>query len=160
MSISLKSPHNAPRFASPWMELRHREEVRDRIRQLMQERGVNAEMISDAIGIKERSVRYWISPSKPGGIEYKNVKKLAEFFDVEPSWIWSGREKGATPDVLEALNGAGHAQLDRIEKKLDALLRNWDARWALLEAAPVEESSQAAPRRARGSSAKGKQAKA
>lgn len=84
--------------------------------------------IAEGVGVKERSAIEWASS---GGISEPNAKKLAALFGVPFDYIWRGPESD-TPDPFAHVNG-GRSQLDRIEAKLDQLLRENIALNARLE---------------------------
>ncbi len=83
--------------------------------------------IGDAVGVAERSAIAW---QRTGGIDYNNAKKLAKVFGVTVEWLWSG--VGAQPVVEPEAEG----QLDRIERKLDEVLKK-------LELAHLDELAEA-----------------
>src|SRR3954464_5445355 len=74
--------------------------------------------IADQIGVRERSAIAW---QKTGGISAKNAEKLAELFGVSYDFLWFGKEKGPTPDVL-----AGVAGIEDVEARRDALTSKVD----------------------------------
>lgn len=95
------------------------EERAARIRDLKDQRpDLTWSAIADKVGVTERSAIAW---QTTGGIEYENAKKLAKVFKVNVDWLWSGSEP-TTPDLMGSLNG-DRSQLDRIEAKVDLLLR-------------------------------------
>lgn len=89
-----------------------------RIRDLKDQRpDLTWAQIADAVGVTERSAIEW---QKSGGISHPNSKKLAKLFGVDPDWLWSGAERGVTPDLMGSLDQA--SQLDRIEAMLAEIL--------------------------------------
>lgn len=96
------------------MEAQHRHEIGQRIKDLRNGSPQSNRSIADYVGVGERAVAQWIAG---GGIAWENAKKVAELFDVDVQWIWTGREKGPTPEVLEALSGDSE-RLARIEEEL------------------------------------------
>jgi hypothetical protein len=103
----------------------------DRIRALKQARpDLTWRRIADHVGVSERAATDW---QKKGGIEYANAKKLAGLFEVDVDYIWRGTEL-ATPDPF-----ASNSRLERIEAKLDELLRR------TVPTEPAEERETAAP---------------
>lgn len=74
--------------------------------------------IGDTVGVSERSAIAW---QRTGGIDYGNAKKLAKLFGVAIEWLWSGM--GEQPVATERPATDGDDQLDRIERKLDAILK-------------------------------------
>lgn len=90
-----------------------------RIRDLKQTRpDLTWAQVADKVGVTERSALDW---QRAGGISHANCKKLAKVFGVDADWLWSGVQRGETPDLMAAIGG-GASQLDRIEAKLDDLL--------------------------------------
>jgi hypothetical protein len=77
------------------------EERAERIATLKAERpDMTWDRIADAIGVKERSAIEW---QRTGGITYDNCAKLAGLFEVDPEWLWSGRERpDGTGDPFQA----------------------------------------------------------
>jgi hypothetical protein len=106
------------------------EERAARIKELKDARpDLTWDRISDFCDVRERSAIEW---SRTGGITHENCVRLAELFDVDDEWLWSGRERPAgSGDLLSALTPSGRPQLDRIE----ALLADVVNRLARLEAA-------------------------
>jgi transcriptional regulator with XRE-family HTH domain len=102
------------------MEKQQRLEIGERIRELRENSAETNRSIADYVGVGERSVAAWIAG---GGIAWDNAKKVAELFGVDVDYVWRGTSKGATPDVIGALNGASEldARLDRMEQALLAL---------------------------------------
>lgn len=113
------------------MEKQHRLEIGQRIRELRENSAETNRSIAEAVGVGERSVAAWVAG---GGIAYDNAKKVADLFGVDVDYIWRGRSKGATPDLMGdlssgdellrevALQMAELAQaIDRIETRLQGL---------------------------------------
>jgi hypothetical protein len=108
--------------------------------------------------VGERTVAGWVAGD---GISYKNAKKVAELFEVDIDWLWRGRERGATPDLMGQLDG-GSVILNRVEQmcqeigeRLEALEAGQGAIvaeiLAALEQMPSAPSTSEADRRRRGS---------
>lgn len=83
----------------------------------------SADKLASALEVNYRSVQNWEAGK---GISEDNVKDLAELLNVSREFILYGVAE--TPDVMAAVNGSGEVQvqLDRIERKLDELLRRRD----------------------------------
>lgn len=101
------------------MEVQQRHEIGQRIKELRNASPQTNRSIADHVGVGERAVAQWIAG---GGIAWENAKKVADLFEVDVQWLWSGRDKDATPDLFGHLNGSSKEQLDRIEWKLNRLL--------------------------------------
>lgn len=110
------------------LQMAHDEARAERVRELKNQRpDLTWRRIADAVGVSERSAFEW---QKSGGMEHANAVKLAEVFEVDADWLWSGRVPGETPDLMAALNsrsdlaqlaesiGELHAKMDRL---LDAV---------------------------------------
>jgi transcriptional regulator with XRE-family HTH domain len=67
--------------------------------------------IADYVGVDTRSAQAW---PKTGGISAKNAAKLAEVLNVSYEFLWSGEEKGPTPDIL-----AGVSRIEQVEAVRD-----------------------------------------
>lgn len=66
--------------------------------------------IADYCGVSVEAVRNWIAGK---GITYDNATKVAELFQVDRDWLWRGREKGETPDLMGALSAGSESELGR-----------------------------------------------
>lgn len=101
------------------VRMAHDEARAERIRDLKANRpDLTWGRIADAVGVRERSALLW---QQTGGIGYETAKKLADVFEVDADWLWSGRD-GESPDLMAAIGNAdGESQLDRIERRLEAL---------------------------------------
>lgn len=154
---SLQTARIPPTVALHWaMDQTQLREISARVRGLKEASRETNRSIADYCDVTERTIAGWLSPTEPKPMTWEHAEKVAELFDVDVDWLWRGREKGPTPDMLAALNGS-QEQLDRMEAKLDEILTNWNARWALLEATDAfQGSAQAESRPARASRAKGK----
>lgn len=97
------------------MEEAQRFEIAARLRDLRNESVETNESIADYVGVKERTVAGWLSPTKPQGMTYEHAQKVAALFEVDIDWLWRGRERGETPDPFAS------SQLDRIEHELAEL---------------------------------------
>lgn len=111
------------------MEKQQKAEIGERIRDLRDNSAETNRSIADYCDVGERTVAAWIAGD---GIKYDNAKKVAELFEVDVDYIWRGKQKSETPDVLGALDGSSadvvalKRQLDGIEDKLDKLLSHFD----------------------------------
>lgn len=94
------------------------EDRAERIRELKERRpDLTWGRIASAIPVSERSTYDW---RRTGAISHEHAIELARVFDVDPDWLWSGRDPDApSPDLMGTLSRA--TQLDRIEAKLDQL---------------------------------------
>jgi transcriptional regulator with XRE-family HTH domain len=139
------------------MEAQHRMEIGKRIRELRESSTETNRSIADACDVGERTVAGWVAGD---GISYKNAKKVAELFDVDIDWLWRGRERGETPDLMARLDG-GSPVLNRVEQmcqeigeRLEALEAGQGAIvaeiLAALEQMPSATSTSEADRRRRG----------
>src|SRR3954467_1281074 len=68
--------------------------------------------IGDQIGGREGSAIAW---QQTGGLNPKNAEKLADIFGVSYDFLWFGKEKGPTPDVLAGVAGIEHVEAVRDE---------------------------------------------
>jgi hypothetical protein len=90
--------------------------------------------IADQIGVRERSAIAW---QKTGGISAKNAEKLAELFGVSYDFLWFGKEKGPTPDLL-----AGVSRIDQVDAVRDEFRGKVDKITAQLTAMEIDIESQ------------------
>jgi hypothetical protein len=76
--------------------------------------------IADQIGVRERSAIAW---QQTGGLNPKNAEKLADLFGVSYDFLWFGKEKGPTPDVLAGVAGIEHVEAvrDELSSKVDQI---------------------------------------
>ena len=91
-----------------------------RIKELRDNSPETNRSIADYVGVGERSVAHWVAGN---GITYDHAQKVAKLFGVEVDYIWRGREKAPTPDVLGALTAGespGGASADLLEQVLAA----------------------------------------
>jgi transcriptional regulator with XRE-family HTH domain len=125
MTASLKKPLTPPTLALRWVMNREQvAEISARARDLKESSRETNRSIADYCDVTERSVAGWLSPTAPKPMTYENAEKLADLFQVDTDWLWRGREKGATPDVLAALEEAEFAErLSRLEDKMDQILK-------------------------------------
>jgi hypothetical protein len=86
--------------------------------------------IADQIGVRERSAIAW---QKTGGISAKNAEKLAELFGVSYDFLWFGKEKGPTPDLL-----AGVSRIDQVDAVRDEFRGKVDQIVAQLTAMEID----------------------
>lgn len=120
MNASLKTPRIAPTVALHWlMDQQQVTEISTRVRGLKESSRETNRSIADYCGVTERSVAGWLSPTVPKPMTYDNAEKLSELFEVDVDWLWRGREKGPSPDVLGALNGEAEKRLALIEEALE-----------------------------------------
>ena len=124
------------------MEHQQKIEIGERIRSLREASPHTNASIAEHVGVGERAVANWMSGGT--GIQWENAKKVAELFDVDVNWLWTGEEHhaGPTPDpfasqattagvdvaeILQVLQDlkAGQVELAakvlKVEKSLEAL---------------------------------------
>lgn len=93
----------------------------ERIAELRKAAGyTSAGRLASALDVNYRSVQNWEAGK---GISEDNVKDLADLLGVTRELILYGVHE--TPDLMASVNGSGdiHEQLDRMERKLDEILR-------------------------------------
>ena len=83
------------------MEADQKRQIGDRVRELRENSRYTNETLAQAVGVSARAVGKWIEGK---GISRDSAEKVAEVFDVDPDWLWSGRERVA-PDLMGALSG-------------------------------------------------------
>lgn len=111
-------------------------EIGERIRRLREESPYKQQAVADKLGI---GLRAYQKLEEVGTTRWERCEELAEIFEVDPYWIWTGHEKGAAPDIMGTLNGDD--RLGRIEKKLDDVLARLDLFEARLHAASLGQQS-------------------
>lgn len=126
------------------MEEAQRFEIAARLRDLRDNSVETNDSIAEAVGVKERTVAGWASPTKPQGMTYAHAKAIAKLFGEDLDWFWRGKPRGETPDVLSALSNGSVAQLDRIEREVGQLAA---ALAELAAAVGALQKSQARPKR-------------
>lgn len=98
------------------MEQSQKAEIGQRIRDLREASPHTNRSIAEEVGVSERAVTGWISGR---GIAWDHVVAVAELFDVDRNWLWSGRHKGDTPDLMGDLSApVSSADLARVEQNL------------------------------------------
>lgn len=102
------------------MEEAQRLEIAERIRELRERSPYTQPLVAEKLGI---GLRAYQKMEAQGTTKWERCEELADIYDVDARWIWDGTESGETPDLLGALNDGAAAKLDRIEKKLDEVLR-------------------------------------
>lgn len=102
------------------MEVTQRIEIGERIRQLRNASPYTNRSIADYVGVGERAVAAWAGGET--GMTWENAKKLAELFEVDVHWLWSGRAKPDAPDLVAQLNGSSADRLARMEQTLEELV--------------------------------------
>lgn len=98
------------------MEKQQKLEIGGRIRQLREQSRYKQQGVADKLNI---GLRAYQRLEEVGTSRYERCEELAAIFEVDPMWIWDGREHSATPDLVD--DGLSE-RLDRIEQKLEALL--------------------------------------
>lgn len=97
-SASLPASRSATTLRLRWlMTEQEKIEISERLRELKHNSAETNESIADAVGVKERSVAGWLSPTKPQAISYDNAKKVAALFNVSIDWLWRGKEDITVP---------------------------------------------------------------
>lgn len=106
--------------AQALMEQQQKLDIGERIRDLREASPHTNRSIAEHVGVSERAVGKWIEGK---GIEWDNLVAVADLFGVDSNWLWSGRaldDRGPAPDPFADPYAE---QLDRIEEKLDEILR-------------------------------------
>ncbi len=98
-------------------------EIGQRIKELRDNSPETNRSIADYCEVAERSVAHWIAGD---GITYDNAEKVAELFQTTIDYIWRGREKPETPDVMGLLTAgsgeAGGEDLEKLRSQIDLIL--------------------------------------
>jgi transcriptional regulator with XRE-family HTH domain len=96
------------------MEEQQRLEIGRRIKTLRDNGPQTNRSIAEFCDVGERSVANWVAGK---GIAWDNAKRVAELFDVEVQWVWTGEERAPTPDLLDALSpGRAEGQAEILER--------------------------------------------
>jgi len=91
-------------------------EIGARIRQLRERSPYKQQAVADKLGI---GLRAYQKLEEVGTTRYERCEELADIFEVEPMWIWEGRERGSTPDLFAPFGGSEpSARLSQIESAL------------------------------------------
>lgn len=165
---------NGATFVPMALSKTRRREIGERVKALRQRSPVKGPVLAEKLHVTYRQYQNYENPG-PG--DFETVERIAKLHwrlwakhdpesgFVSAGWIWDGKDRRKSPDVLSAigaLNDVNKEHLERIEAmlvdnaaKLDELLTQWDARWALLEAdETAQELPQAEQRSARESSSR------
>jgi transcriptional regulator with XRE-family HTH domain len=135
------SPSQIPRTPHT-LRLRHlveaqqRLEIAERIRELRERSPFTQPNLADRLGL---TLRGYQKLEERGTTKWDRVEEIAAIYDVEADWIWSGKERGETPDPF-ATSPAAESDLARLERKIDRVLAN---QAKLLAAADLEPDAQA-----------------
>lgn len=102
-TASLSGSRSANTVRLRWLMTEQRKlEIAARLRELYEESGETYLSIADALGVRERTVASWLSPTSPEPISYKSAKKFAEHFNRSIDWLWRGEEDIRVPaDFME-----------------------------------------------------------
>lgn len=95
-------------------------QIGGRIRDLRENSRYTNETLAQAAGVSARAVGKWIEGK---GISRDSAEKVAEIFDVDPDWLWSGRERGPAPDPFASAQPSD-VRLGRLEKAVGDVLSN------------------------------------
>lgn len=120
-TASLPASRNATTFRLRWLMTEQETiEISGRMRDLKRDSSETNESIGDFVGVKERTVAGWLSPTNPQAISYDNAKKVAELFKVSIDHLWRGRDDIRVPaDFLD--------RFDALEKEVKALKKKGKA---------------------------------
>lgn len=104
------------------MEHQQKIEIGERIRTLREASPHTNASIAEHVGVGERAVANWMSGGT--GIQWENAKKVAELFDVDVNWLWTGQEHrpGPTPDPFSPKQIANDDLAQQIELQLREIL--------------------------------------
>lgn len=103
------------------VELEHAR-IAKRIKQARKEAGLTQQQVADLLGVIQRTYQNYESQTAPR-IPWDRLNDIARVTSVKVEWLLHGD----SPDLMGTLNGNGpSAQLDRIEAKLDDLLKRSD----------------------------------
>lgn len=94
------------------------------LRELREARHESQEYVAHELGVTTKTVRVWEGGGK---IRWANAKKVGKYYGRDPEELVS-REIPDTPDLMGSPNG-NSTQLDRIEARLDALLKHFQIAW-------------------------------
>jgi hypothetical protein len=158
--LILKSILTPPSVPMRWvMEKAQAAAIAKRLRDLRDaskktENPVTVPMIARQCGVAVRTAAGWLSKQNPKGMTYQHCIKAAKLFDVAPDWLWDGKEKQPTPDLMGQFDGSISGRLDRIEDLQEQALERLDALTASL--ASISDVPESGPKTRRA----GKQASA
>lgn len=136
---SKRTRHSFTLSAEDLMEEAARREMGARIRELREQSPYKQQHMADRLSI---GLRMYQRIEQRGTTEWERVEQLATIHGADPHWIWSGKEKPATP----SLNGES-GRLARIEEALERV----EARQveALSIVSSIRHDQQARPQRQR-----------
>lgn len=134
------------------MEEARKLEIAQRIRDLRERSPWGQAAIAEKLGLRLRSYQ---KLEKVGTERFERCEELASIHaqwtsrtegwaHADADWIWDGKVRGATPDLLAELSPAGGnlTQLDRIEQTLAELRRDVSALVAERDAAAAEPDAE------------------
>jgi transcriptional regulator with XRE-family HTH domain len=103
------------------MDQQQKLDISARLRELRNNSAESNRSISDHVGVGERSVANWMSGDT--GIKYEHAKVVADLFDVDVTWLWTGEERqpqGPTPDPFPSRAATGQADVELMLRELVA----------------------------------------
>lgn len=115
----------SPSSLATLVEAQQRLEMARRVRDLRERSPFTQPRIAEELGI---GLRAYQKLEAEGTTKWERVEELAtihwgwakddpEYGYVSAGWIWDGKDRRKTPDLMRSLDGAG--QLDRIEESLE-----------------------------------------
>lgn len=99
------------------MDEQTRLEIAARIKDLRERSRYTQPELADKLGL---TLRGYQKLEQRGTTKYERVEEIAKIHDEDPDWIWDGRRRGVTPDVLAALDGDGHGNPDDFDARFDS----------------------------------------
>lgn len=100
------------------MEETQRLEIAERIRQLRERSPFTQPEVAEKLEI---GLRAYQKLEERGTTKWERCEELARIYEVDPGWIWDGREKGPTPDVIGTLNGSDAKGLRAVSEAVQEL---------------------------------------
>ncbi len=70
-----------------------RQAVADRIRQIMQRRGLSGAELARRLGVSQPTIHAWVNGAH--GLRRQNIRRLAAEFGVDPAWLEFGVDREA-----------------------------------------------------------------
>jgi DNA-binding transcriptional regulator YiaG len=128
------------------LEQKQKLEIGERIKWLRDNSAEKSRTIARYCDVSDEAVRNWIAGK---GIMWENAEKVAAMFGLDVDWVWRGEgkppegypqeEKPPAPDLMTTLSAADSERIERIEEKLDELLRRTSPPPAEPDTGPPDE---------------------